>query len=149
MDRLLSADLAAAAAVAVEDLTPPSEKRYWENPRHSTFMASESHSADTPTVLRAVMLGRALLLAVKAPHDLIMLGMTLTLPTIYFNPDYVTAGNGLSHGDSSQHSNLFPPQRGKGERRWLGSASLPGVVWKRSAWSASAMFYDCPRLTGY
>lgn len=85
VERLLSADLAAAAAVAVEGLTPPSEKRYWEDPRHSTFIVAESHSADTPTIIRAVMLGRELLLACKAPHDLVMLDMTLTLPTIYFN----------------------------------------------------------------
>jgi hypothetical protein len=31
------------------------------------------------------MLGRELLLAVQAPHDLVMLDMTLTLPIIYFN----------------------------------------------------------------
>jgi NurA domain len=85
VERLLSADLAAAAAVAVEGLTPPSEKRHWEDPRHSTFIVAEPHSADTATVLRAVMLGRELLLASKAPHDLVMLDMTLTLPTIYFN----------------------------------------------------------------
>jgi len=85
VERLLSADLAAAAAVAVEGLTPPSEKRFWEEPRHSTFIVSEQHCADTATILRAVMLGRELLLARKAPHDLIMLDMTLTLPTIYFN----------------------------------------------------------------
>lgn len=85
VERMLSADLAAAAAVAVEGLTPPSEKRHWDEPRHSTFIAAESHSAETATVLRAVMLGRELLLARKAPHDLVMLDMTFTLPIIYFN----------------------------------------------------------------
>ena len=91
VERLLSADLAAAAAVAVEGLTPPSEKRYWEEPRHSTFIASENHSADTATILRAVMLGRELVLARRAPHDLVMLDMTLTLPTIYFNQAFNAA----------------------------------------------------------
>jgi hypothetical protein len=85
VERLLSADLAAAAAVAVEGLTPPSEKRFWEEPRHSTYIVAEMHCADTATVLRAVMLGRELLLAAKAPHDLVMLDMTFTLPIIYFN----------------------------------------------------------------
>lgn len=85
VERLLSVDLAAAAAVAVEGLTPPSEKRYWDGPTHSTFIVAERHSAETPTILRAVMLGRELLLARKAPHDLVMLDMTFTLPTIYFN----------------------------------------------------------------
>ncbi|MBZ5722793.1 MAG: DNA double-strand break repair nuclease NurA [Acidobacteriia bacterium] len=85
VERLLSSDLAAAAAVAVEGLTPPSEKRHWDEPRHSTFIVAESHNADTATVLRAVMLGRELLLASRAPHDLVMLDMTFTLPIIYFN----------------------------------------------------------------
>ena len=85
IERLLSADLAAAAAVAVEGLTPPSEKRHWEQPHHTTFIVAEAHHADTATVLRAVMLGNELQLATKAPHDLVLLDMTLTLPIIYFN----------------------------------------------------------------
>jgi len=85
VERLLSTDLAAAAAVAVEGLTPPSEKRHWDRPHHSTFVVSEKHHADTATILRAVMLGRELTLATHAPHDLVMLDMTLTLPIIYFN----------------------------------------------------------------
>jgi hypothetical protein len=85
VERLLTTDLAAAAAVAVEGLTPPSEKRYWDQPRHSTFVRAEVHHTDTTTVLRAVMLGNELLLATRAPHDLVMLDATLTLPIIYFN----------------------------------------------------------------
>lgn len=85
IERLLTADLVAAAAVAVEGLTPPSEKRFWEQPWHSTFVAAEVHHADTATVLRAVMLGNELLLAKRAPHDLVMFDGTLTLPIIYFN----------------------------------------------------------------
>lgn len=85
IERLLTTDLAAAAAVAVEGLTPPSEKRHWEFPRHKSFVAAEPHLADTATVLRAVMLGEELRLIVEAPHDLLMLDGTLTLPIIYFN----------------------------------------------------------------
>ncbi len=85
IERLLSSDLAAAAAVAVEGLTPPSEHRYWEQPRHTTFVAAEVHHMETATILRAVMLGNELLLATHAPHDLVMLDATLTLPIIYFN----------------------------------------------------------------
>jgi hypothetical protein len=85
IERLLTVDLAAAAAVAVEGLTPPSEKRHWEHPHHLTFVMPEVHHAETATVLRAVMLGKELLLAGGAPHDLVMLDMTLTLPIIYFN----------------------------------------------------------------
>lgn len=85
IEQLLTTDLAAAAAVAVEGLTPPSEKRHWELPRHRSFVAAEPHSADTATVLRAVMLGEELRLITEAPHDLLMLDGTLTLPIIYFN----------------------------------------------------------------
>jgi len=85
IERLLTADLAAAAAVAVEGLTPPSEKRHWDQPRHSTFVVPEVHRAETSTILRAIMLGNELVLAVRAPHDLVMLDQTLTLPIIYFN----------------------------------------------------------------
>ena len=85
IERLLTTDLAAAAAVAVEGLTPPSEKRHWELPRHRSFVASEPHVEDTATVLRAVMLGEELRLITDAPHDLLMLDGTLTLPMIYFN----------------------------------------------------------------
>ena len=85
IERLLTTDLAAAAAVAVEGLTPPSEKRHWELPRHKSFVAAEPHVEDTATILRAVMLGEELLLVTDAPHDLLMLDGTLTLPIIYFN----------------------------------------------------------------
>jgi hypothetical protein len=91
IDRLLTTDLAAAAAVAVEGLTPPSEKRHWELPHHKTFVAAEPHLEDTATVLRAVMLGEELRLATSAPHDLVMIDGTLTLPIIYFNQAFNTA----------------------------------------------------------
>src|SRR5579875_71467 len=85
IERLLTTDLAAAAAVAVEGLTPPSEKRHWNLPHHRTFICAEPHSEDTATVLRAVMLGEELRLATEAPLDLVMIDGTLTLPIIYFN----------------------------------------------------------------
>lgn len=85
IERLLTTDLAAAAAVAVEGLTPPSEKRHWDLPHHKSFVAAEPHLEDTATVLRAVMLGEELRLATSAPHDLVMIDGTLTLPIIYFN----------------------------------------------------------------
>ena len=85
IERLLTTDLAAAAAVAVEGLTPPSEERHWEMPRHRSFVAAEPHTEDTATILRAVMLGEELRLITNAPHDLLMLDGTFTLPIIYFN----------------------------------------------------------------
>ncbi len=85
VEHLLTADLIAAAAVAVEGLTPPSEKRYWEQPHHISYIKSEVHHPDTATILRALMLGGELLLAEKAPHDLVMIDGTLTMPVIHFN----------------------------------------------------------------
>ncbi|MGH7966065.1 MAG: DNA double-strand break repair nuclease NurA, partial [Candidatus Binatia bacterium] len=85
IERMLTADLAVAAAVAVEGLTPPQETRFWPEPRHTVFVSAEPHHEETPTILRAVMLGRELSLAIEAPHDLVLLDMTLTLPLIYFN----------------------------------------------------------------
>lgn len=91
IERLLAADLAAAAAVAVEGLTPPSETRHWDAPHHRTFVRAEVHHDGTQTVLRAVMLGHELELAIAAPHDLVLLDMTLALPVIYFNQAFAKA----------------------------------------------------------
>lgn len=96
IDRLLAADLVAAAAVAIEGLTPPSETRHWRSPRHRTFVRAEAHHEDTATVLRAVMLGRELELATSAPHDLVLLDMTVALPVIYFNQAFGKA-NEIAH----------------------------------------------------
>lgn len=85
IERLLMTDLVAAAAVAVEGLAPPTERRHWEFPRHKCFVAAEPHFTDTSTIVRAIMLGEELRLLVAAPHDLLMLDGTFTLPIIYFN----------------------------------------------------------------
>ena len=102
IERLLTTDLAAATAVAVEGLTPPSEKRHWEQPHHRTFVAAEPHEEDTATVLRAVMVGEELRLLTAAPHDLVMLDGTFTLPIIYFNQAF---------GKASQSGRLRCSQR--------------------------------------
>lgn len=85
VERLLASDLVAAAAVAVEGLTPPSETRYWPEPRHRTWVQAETHHGDTSTILRALMIGYELQLAVEAPHQIVMLDGSLTTPLIYFN----------------------------------------------------------------
>lgn len=85
IERLLSIDLVACAAVAVEGLTPPSETRHWEQPHYRLFIRPETHDTDTATVLRAMMVGYELHLATRAPHDVVFLDGTLTLPIIYFN----------------------------------------------------------------
>lgn len=85
IERLLSVDLVAAASVIVEGLTPPSETRHWSEPHFTTYIQVEAHNADTATVLRALMIGNELLLAQKAPHDLVMLDGSFALPIIYLN----------------------------------------------------------------
>lgn len=85
IERLLASDLVAAAAVAVEGLTPPSETRHWPEPRHLVWVETEAHRAETGTILRALMIGMELELASQAPHEVIFLDGSLTTPLIYFN----------------------------------------------------------------
>ena len=85
IERLLATDLVAVAAVAIEGLAPPSEHRYWEQPRHLVHIGPEYHDADTGTIARALMIGMELELASRAPHDVVLLDGSLTTPLIYFN----------------------------------------------------------------
>jgi hypothetical protein len=85
VEKLLATDLAACAAVAIEGITPPSEKRYWEKPRHRVFIHPEKHNPDTGTVIRGIMMGMEFELAIKAPHDIVFLDGSLTTPLIYMN----------------------------------------------------------------
>ena len=85
VERLLTTDLAAAAAVAVEGLTPPSEKRFWEQPRHQVSVETEAHNEATGSVLRGLMMTMELSLAAKAPHDIVFLDGSMTTPVIYLN----------------------------------------------------------------
>jgi hypothetical protein len=85
VERLLSTDIAATAALAVEGLTPPSEKRFWPKPRHFCEILAVPHYDSTANVLRAVMMCMELELAVTAPHDVVMIDGSLTTPLIYIN----------------------------------------------------------------
>lgn len=96
VDRLLTTDLCVCAAVGIEGLTPPTEDRVWPDPKHRTFVTEESHHEDTATVLRALMLGYELELARAAPHAIVMLDGTLTLPIIYFNQAFERAAGNAS-----------------------------------------------------
>ena len=85
VERLLATDFAACAAVAIEGLTPPSEKRYWEKPHHRVVIHPEKHNPDTGTVIRGVMMEMEIELAAKAPHDIVFLDGSLTTPLIFMN----------------------------------------------------------------
>jgi len=85
VERLLATDFAACAAVAIEGLTPPSERRHWEKPHHKVLINPEKHDPDTGTVIRGIMMEMELELAAKAPHDIVFLDGSLTTPLIFMN----------------------------------------------------------------
>jgi len=85
IEKLLSADMIAIAGVAVEGLTPPTEKRHWPKPHHNSKVLIVPHSDSTTVVARAIMMCMELELGAKAPHDIIFLDGSLTTPFIYFN----------------------------------------------------------------
>jgi len=84
-DPLLSTDMLAIAAVAIEGLTPPSEIRHWPIPHHLCKVMTTPHYESTLLVSRAIMVCMEIELAVEAPHDVVMLDGSLTTPFIYLN----------------------------------------------------------------
>ena len=85
VEKLLATDVVVIGAVAVEGFTPPSENCHWPEPQHFVHIATEPHSPDTSTILRAGMIGLELILAKNAPHDLVLLDGSFTTPIICFN----------------------------------------------------------------
>lgn len=85
IDQLLATDMLAIAAVAIEGLTPPSEKRHWPIPHHICHVMTTPHYEFTFLVSRAIMVCMEIELAVDAPHDVVMLDGSLTTPFIYLN----------------------------------------------------------------
>ena len=85
VDKLLSTDLAAFAALAIEGLTPPSETRFWPEPRHSARVFAVPHNESTSQLLRGLMMAHELSLAADAPHDVVMLDNSMRTFLIYLN----------------------------------------------------------------
>ena len=85
IEKLLAVDIVVAAAVAFEGLTPPSEERKWERPRHLVEPMSMPHYDGTTSIARAVMMGMELQLSEKAPHNVVFIDGSLTTPFIYLN----------------------------------------------------------------
>lgn len=85
VEKLLANDFAVCAAVAIEGLTPPSEKRHWPKPHHKPFVTSLEHNPNTGTLLRGLMMTMEMELAGKAPHDIVFLDGSLTTPLIFIN----------------------------------------------------------------
>jgi hypothetical protein len=82
IEKLICTDLVAFAGVAVEGLTPPSEKRYWPKPHHLSEVLTIAHSDSTPMTARAIMMCMELELAANAPHDVVFLDGSMTTPLI-------------------------------------------------------------------
>ncbi len=87
IDSLISTDIATIAGVAVEGLTPhpTKETRHWQNPRHRCSVLTVQHHESTFIIVGAIMLAMELELAVKAPHDVVLLDGSLLTPLIRFN----------------------------------------------------------------
>lgn len=102
VERLLANDFVAAAAVAVEGLAPPSNIYHWPEPRHLSFLETETHEAETSSILRGLMMSFELQIAVNAPHDVVLLDGSITTPIIFFNQ---------SLSKASEVPNLLTSQR--------------------------------------
>lgn len=85
VEKLLSTDLAAFAGLAIEGLTPPSEMRFWPEPKHVARVFAAPHHEATSQILRGLMMSHELALASNAPHDVVMLDNSLKTFLIYLN----------------------------------------------------------------
>lgn len=106
MDKLISTDMVGIAALAVEGLTPPTEKRHWPIPRHLSEVISLPHNESTYSVSRALMICMELCLAMKAPHDTVFLDGSLITPFIFIN-QAMTKKNDVSRSLSAKFDEII------------------------------------------
>ena len=85
VERLISLDIVAVAAIALEGLTPPSEINTWDRPHHLCKVVTLPHNESTNVVARGLMMSMEMVLAEKAPHNVIFIDNSLTTPFIYYN----------------------------------------------------------------
>lgn len=85
IERLMSTDIVAVAALAVEGLSPPTETRHWEKPWHRCSIFTVNHHESTFIIAEAIMFTMELELATKAPHDVVLLDGSLETYLIKFN----------------------------------------------------------------
>jgi len=88
VERLLAIDFAAWAAIIVEGLTPPSEKRFWPEPRFESRVRTSPHHEETQQILRATMMCAEMHLGRMAPHDVVLLDGSIATPTIFLNQGF-------------------------------------------------------------
>lgn len=82
IEKLLSTDIVATASLAVEGLAPPSEVRFWPDPRHYSKIFTIPHNSYTSVMTRAIMMCMELSLAVKAPHNVVFFDGSLLTPSL-------------------------------------------------------------------
>jgi hypothetical protein len=85
VERLLAHDLLVAGALAIEGLTPPSEKRFWPEARHLLWVELVPHDDANDALARALMAASEVELAARAPHDVVFVDGSLTTPLIAFD----------------------------------------------------------------
>jgi len=131
VERLLSTDLAGFAALAIEGLTPPSETRFWPDPRHAARVFAVPHHESTAQVVRGLMMCHELSLATSAPHDVVMLDNSLKTFLIYLNnatTSYVSCTSpelAASFGDMLEGAVAGYTEVLSGERRDRANVALP------------------------
>jgi hypothetical protein len=106
VEKMLSNDIVAAAAVAIEGLTPPSENRYWGGPNHLSFIDTINH--DVNSLPRGIMMAMEIEIAYDAPHEIVMLDGSFTTPLIHMN-QAINSMNIKNNDNLTKYvSNSFP-----------------------------------------
>jgi len=80
VEPLIGCDLVVIAGLATEGLTPPTEKRHWEEPHFGYFINVEPHREENRAYARALMITYELEQAAKAPHDVVFLDGSFLTP---------------------------------------------------------------------
>lgn len=93
VERLMATDLVACAAVAIEGLTPPIEKRYWDSIRHDLFIDAVTHNPDTTVIVQGITWEMEICLAAKAPHDVVFIDGSVTNPFGKLNAAFSAANS--------------------------------------------------------
>ena len=106
IEKMLSSDIIAVSAVAIEGLTPPSEKRFWEGPTHLSFVDSANH--DVNSLPRGIMMAMEMKIAHNAPHDIVMLDGSFTTPIIHMNQALNSINDKTGNNLSKYVENEFP-----------------------------------------
>ena len=107
-ERLLATDIVAIAAIAVEGMTPPSEKYHWEKPHHEVMLKMEAHHAYTNRIASGLMIAMELHQAVNAPHGVKFIDNSLATPVIQLNQAIAAAAEAPQLAISGELAKRLP-----------------------------------------